>query len=278
MLLAEFKVLRIINAYAALPVKHLIRKIPVTEYIKTMCCTPKYIYCLVFSTVLHVYSYTTGDLIKVVECNIKKHIRSELKYCNGIVHLSYRIANYVSTYMLIDAETHTVINTFDVKKITYTHYEVDGVVSEDKYNPTYITARCIYCASSYEDMYIAVYYFKHRVVSYKIIGDILIVYSTVKKYIYYIDMLETDVLNNYIMVAPHIDAAHCDSVALRLGNVLYLSEFNGITVIDLNKKTSYVIKHTAMINNMACLTPAGNLLVGVPKSQKNKSPYLYEYF
>jgi hypothetical protein len=178
--------------------------------------------------------------------------------------------------MLIDAETHMVINTFNIKKITYTNYEVDDV--DENKSSTYLTARCIYCASSYEDMYTTVYYFKHRVVSYKIIGDILIIYSTVKKYIYYIDMLEAEVLNNYIMVAPHIDTAHHNSTALRLGNLLYLAESNGITVIDLDKKTSYVIKHTGMYNNISCLTPNGNLLVGFPGSQKNKSPYLYEYF
>ena len=297
MLLAEFKVLHIINSYAALPVKHLIKSFPSSEkHITAMCCTNTYIYqAIEYFGDIYVYNYKTNECVaKILFYNdFEQYDNIKLTYCNGIVHYSYNIRNY-KKYILINAETHEIINTFNVIETTYLVFcdlfaDEDGVVSEEygvvlEEGMSAIAGEYMYSVYNehsdstnefryYGDNYSfshVIYYFKHETHTFTICNNILVIYSTDTINIYYIDELVHD-LNDHIMAIPRNDAYYSEFL-LQYNNILYIVEWKNFIAIDLNKKTYYIIPYTGRYT-AGCIAPNGNLLLA-----NNKFLTINEYF
>jgi hypothetical protein len=280
--LAEFKTIHIINAYAALPATHLIRSLPASKHIAAMCCTPKYIYYTIdgFGDI-YIISYVTNKLIANIEFfdDFKQYDNLKLLYCNGIVHFSYDEANY-TIYKLIDAETHTIINTFKITDILYTKYITDAPLIDAV---SALKTRYVHCDYVEHADYICeidfdvdgcvskIYHFKHSIRTFSTYDNILIIYSDNLCYMYYIDMLLDDSINTSVMSWPRKNRILFRTI-LQLANVLYVIERNQIIIIDLTKKTINTIDHNKSYT-AGCFTPNGNLLLA-----SNKSSAIDEYF
>ena len=286
MSLAEFKVLRHIFAYAALPASHLIKIRHGYKYMSAMCCTHKYIYYYVIGNPSYIYvrSYITNKLVTKIKFLDYFNYSANLKYCNGIVHFSLYTYDH-TIYKLIDAENHTVINTFKITDILYMKYSEHiadappppGTIStletsyfhhdEDEHlEYTYSVEFCIDgCVSK-------IYHFKHDINLFDRHGNILFIYSSSECYIYYIDTLLDYDLNDYIVSWPRGNR-NMYSFVVQLANILYVVEDKQIIIIDLIKKT--IINRIDCIDYYVdgCLAPNGNLLL-----IKDSSSIIHEYF
>ena len=274
MLLAEFKVLHIINRYAALPVKHLIRVLEVSsnDRISAMCCNNINIYYIA-DCHMYVYDYNTHVLVKCITYCANTPRQIKLTYSNDIIHLSYDKYDY-TIYKLFNAKYYYLINTFKIKKTTYIkywHYEpvrmIDNALSAIKaeYTASIYESRSnnvIEHAYHHELFPSQRYYFKHDTYSSKILNNILLIYSSNAYYIYYIDELINNGLNDHIMEIPCDD--NCINMLLYC-DILYIVNSRSIVTTDLNKKTYYVILYKNKYTT-SCIAPNGNLLLANNKT------------